>query len=129
MRSDAMKALKLRAPGANPAIHLSLVGHPISDPQFFALQSTFRDAKFLARPQVMAPLLTAAVHETRKVPGPCTLLLQRANEVGIAWDPVLPFLMRMGPWMCGLCPGLRSLETGLHLAGLGPATFCSEAYL
>ena len=87
LRSKAMKALGLRAPGANPTIQLSLVGHAISDPQFFALQSTFRDAKFLARHYAVAPLLNAAAAETRKVPGPCTLLLQRANEVGIAWDP------------------------------------------
>ena len=98
MRSDAMKALKLRAPGANPTIQLSLVGHPISDPQFFALQSTFRDAKFLAGQQVMAPLLTAAVNDARRAPGPCTLLLQRANEAGIAWDRVrLVFVDAYGP--------------------------------
>ena len=86
LRSDAMKAIGLRAPGANPMIQLSLVGHAINDPQFYALQSTFRDAKFLAGREVMAPLLTAAVCDLRKVPGPCTILLQRANEVGIAWD-------------------------------------------
>ena len=86
LRSNAMKAVGLRAPGANPMVQFSLAGHSISDPQFYALQSTFRDAKFLAGREALAPLLTAAVEELRKVPGPATLLLQRSNEVGIAWD-------------------------------------------
>ena len=86
LRSNAMKAVGLRAPGANPMVQFSLVGHSISDPQFYALQSTFRDAKFLAGKEALSPLLTAAVEDLRKVPGPATLLLQRSNEVGIAWD-------------------------------------------
>ena len=98
LRSEAMKALGLRALGANPAIQLSLVGHAISDPQFFTLLSSFQDAKFLAGKPVIASLLCAASSEGRKVPGPCTLLLQRANEVGIAWDTAREcFLDPLGP--------------------------------
>ena len=93
-----MKALGLRAPSANPTIQLSLVGHAISDPQFFALQSTFRDAKFLAGHEAIAPLLSATALDMRKVPGPCTILLQRANEVGIAWGPAKEtFVDSLGP--------------------------------
>ena len=87
MRSDAMKAIGLRAPGANPMLQLSLGGHSINDPQFYALLSTFEDAKFLAGHDAVSPLLTSAVQEERKVPGPATVLLQRANEIGIAWSP------------------------------------------
>ena len=88
MRSDAMKALGLRAPGANPMLQLSLAGHSINDPEFYALLSSFKDAKFLAGHEAVAPLLASAVREVRKVPGPCTILLQRANAIGIAWNPV-----------------------------------------
>ena len=99
LRSEAMRALKLRAPGANPLIQFSLVGHSISDPQFFALQSTFSDAKFLAGRDIVAPLLDAAVQDAKRVPGPCTLLLQRANEVGIAWVPdSVAFVDSLGPF-------------------------------
>ena len=73
LRSDAMKALGLRAPGASPVVQLSLVGHAINDTQFYALQSTFKDAKFLAGHGAIAPLLTEATRDLRKVPGPCTL--------------------------------------------------------
>ena len=68
LRSNAMKAIGLRAPGANPMVQLSLVGHSVNDPQFYALQSTFRDAKFLAGKEALSPLLT----EVRPSgPGPC----------------------------------------------------------
>ena len=86
LRSAAMRGLNLQAPGANPLIQLSLTGHPVSDPEFYVLQSSFRDAKFLAGKELMGPLLTSAVSATRKQPGPASLLLARANSIGLAWD-------------------------------------------
>ncbi|CAE7281391.1 unnamed protein product, partial [Symbiodinium pilosum] len=86
MRSDAMKSIGLRAPGANPLVQLSLVGFSINDPGFFALQATFKDAKFLAGQDALTPLLDLTARDLRVVPGPATLLLQRANSVGFQWD-------------------------------------------
>ncbi|CAE7714215.1 unnamed protein product [Symbiodinium pilosum] len=86
LRSAAIFGLGLRAPGANPMLQLSLTGHPLSDPEFFVLQSSFRDAKFLAGPEALTPLLDQAACATGPPHGPAALLLARANSVGIYWD-------------------------------------------
>ena len=86
LRSSAMFGLGLRAPGANPMLQLSLTGHPISDPEFFVLHCSFRDAKFLAGPEALVSLLDQAACTTGLPHGPAALLLARANSVGISWD-------------------------------------------
>ena len=104
LRSSALLGLGLRAPGANPMVQLSLTGHPISDPEFFALQSTFRDAKFLAGPSVMGPLLDRASAAEGPAKGPAALLLARANAVGIEWDSVaVCFRDTWGPFQLWEC--------------------------
>ena len=89
LRSKAMKGLNLKAPGANPLLQLSLMEYPVSDPFFFAVRSSFFDLKCLAGPEVVCPLLDVASESVARVPGPATLLLNRANLLGIAWHPSL----------------------------------------
>ena len=85
LRSKAMRGITLNAPGANPLLQLSLVEYPVADPFFFTLRSSFMDLKCLAGPEVVSPLLTAAVQAAVREPGPAALLVARANAVGIAW--------------------------------------------
>ena len=89
LRSKAMKGINLKAPGANPLLQLSLVEFPVADPFFFTVRSSFMDLKCLAGAEIVCPLLTAAVHEPTREPGPATLLLARANALGLAWRPAL----------------------------------------
>ena len=85
LRSKAMKGINLKAPGANPLLQLSLVEYPVADPFFYMIRSTFFDLKCLAGAEAVVPLLDAAVAESNRVPGPATLLVTRANSLGIAW--------------------------------------------
>ena len=68
-------------------LQLSLVEYPVADPFFFAVRSSFQDIKCLAGADIVGPLLTIAVHEPTREPGPATLLIARANALGIAWNP------------------------------------------
>ena len=86
LRSN-MKGLNLKAPGANPLLQLSLMEFPVADPFFFAVRASFLDLKCLAGPEVVCPLLTAAVESDSRQPGPATLLVCRANLLGISWHP------------------------------------------
>ena len=99
LRAKALKGLNLKAPGANPMLQLSLVEYPVADPFFFSLRASFFDIKCLAGADVVAPLLAAAVHKVAREPGPATLLLQRANRVGVSWHPeTLKFVDAYGPF-------------------------------
>ena len=86
LRSGAMRAVCLKAPGANPQLQLSLVEYPTADPFFFALRSSFFDACSLAGECMVTPLLALAVSQDKRCPGPAGVLLQRANAASIAWD-------------------------------------------
>ena len=114
LRSSAMKAVGLKAPGASPLLQLSLIEYPTADPFFFALRSSFFDACALAGEAALAPLLDLAVDQTRTCPGPAGVLLVRANAAAIAWDVAAQtFVDSLGPlpaWR------LSSSELQLRLA-------------
>ena len=115
LRSNAMKAIGLKAPGASPFIQLSLVEYPTADPFFFALRSSFLDACSLAGESALAPLLDLAVNQARTCPGPAAVLLSRANAAAIAWDvSAQTFVDALGPlpvWR------LSAPELQMRLAG------------
>ena len=98
LRSSAMKAIGLKAPGASPYLQLSLLEYPTADPFFFALRSSFFDATSLAGEVALAPLLDLAVGQAKTCPGPAGVLLLRANAAAIAWDvPAQTFVDALGP--------------------------------
>ena len=70
LRSSAMQAIGLKAPGASPFLQLPLVEHPVADPFFFALRSSFFDVCALAGESLVAPLLDLAVSQDTQSPGP-----------------------------------------------------------
>ena len=99
LRSKAMKGINLKAPGANPLLQLSLLEYPVADPFFYMIRSSFLDVKCLAGADAVGPLLDAAVQEPNRVPGPATLLVARANLLGIAWHvPTQRFVDSLGPF-------------------------------
>ena len=57
LRAGAMEGIGAKAPGANARLHLGLVEHPSVDPGFYALASSFRDARVLSSQREFEPLL------------------------------------------------------------------------
>ena len=104
LRAGAMEGIGAKAPGANGRIHMGLVEHPSVDPGFYALVSSFRDARVLSSQRELEPLLDQVVESAARHPGPAKVLLERANGVGVSWDPGMhSFVDDFGPlrlWTC-----------------------------
>ena len=100
LRTGAVRGLKEHSNGTSPIAHLSLVEHPLHDPQFYALQSTavmFRmhgpspeDAAFVWR-ELHHPFL-----HKQAPPGPCGTLLARLHNIGWMWIADTRFLDHAG---------------------------------
>ena len=105
LRSGAMRGLNAKAPGANPMLHLGLIEYPLADPGFVALRESFLDARRMAHKESFALALDSiAAGQTAAVPGPASILVARANSVGISWQlPSQAFCDTFGhldPWTC-----------------------------
>eukprot|EP00435_Cladocopium_sp_Y103_P061896 s5_g23.t1 len=89
LRTGAVRSLKEHSNGTSPLAHLSLVEHPLHDPQFYALQATaltFRmhgpaleDAAFVWQ-ELHCPYL-----HKQMPPGSCGTLLVRLQYIGWTW--------------------------------------------
>ena len=100
LRTGALRALGEHSPGMSPAMHLSLVEHPMHDPQCFVLIHT----AFLMRdmqPTVADFEFAMQVHHevTDSVlpkPGPFSVLLVRLQQIAWTWNSQSIFLDQHG---------------------------------
>ncbi|CAE7237272.1 UVR8 [Symbiodinium sp. CCMP2592] len=115
LRAGAARGLGLDRPGLNSKVLLSLVCHPLADPQFFAIASTFKDLRAFADPGAFSLLVSQVLKvEGRWTPGPAQAFLERCHSVGLSWD-VEQGLLQDGistfdPWK------VAPQELGLRLA-------------
>ncbi|CAE7816157.1 Pol [Symbiodinium sp. CCMP2592] len=87
LRAGAARGLSLSRPGLNPKVLLSLVCHPLADPQFFAIASTFRDLRAYATPEALIPMIQQLLSTPgRWTQGPAQAFIDRCHSIGMSWD-------------------------------------------
>ncbi|CAE7783021.1 unnamed protein product [Symbiodinium sp. CCMP2592] len=115
LRAGAARGLGLDRPGLNSKVLLSLVCHPLADPQFFAIASTFKDLRAFADPGAFSLLVSQVLKvEGRWTPGPAQAFLERCHSIGLSWDVERGLLQdgisTFDPWK------VAPQELGLRLA-------------
>eukprot|EP00438_Fugacium_kawagutii_P011926 Skav206742 [mRNA] locus=scaffold1022:52439:55489:- [translate_table: standard] len=89
LRTQAMRGLGIHNPGTSPIVHLSLVEHPQTDPGFYAIWKTFLDLRSYLPEEHCQPVLHTRCQDHQHVrprPGPSSVLLNRAHQLGWHWD-------------------------------------------
>ena len=82
----------------------------MADPEFYALRQSFWDFRRLGHDGLLRPVADEAIAgKDLTQDGPVSVLLQRANSVGIAWSP------SMGMFQDGLGPPELFLVAPQHL--------------
>ena len=88
LRTGATRGLGEHTNGMSPAIHLSLIEHPLTDPQFYAIQATVLEYRNMGNPDAFV-LVMESLHRPRKTgypsPGPASVLLARLHQVAWSW--------------------------------------------
>ena len=87
LRTGATKGLGQHTSGMSPAVHLSLVEPPSSDPQFYAiLRTTLEYRQLVVEPSDFVWSQLQACPKLRPPPGPCSVLLSRLGSIGWEWQ-------------------------------------------
>ena len=88
LRTGAVRGLGEHSNGMAPAIHLSLVEHPRTDPQFYAIMATLLDYRKLGTADTFV-IIMASLHQPRQKgypsPGPASVLLARLHQIAWSW--------------------------------------------
>ena len=88
LRTGACRGLKVHAPGISPMVHLSLVEHPLTDPECHALLQTVHTFRRHADLEKVCSLIDNILNNWREMlhrPGPCHVLLERLHALGWQW--------------------------------------------
>lgn len=90
LRTGACGGLRVHAPGISPMVHLSLVVHPLSDPECHLLVvrtvHTFRRHADLDKVGMIIDNILHNWADMVHRPGPCHVLLERLHAIGWQWD-------------------------------------------
>ena len=88
LRTGAVRGLGEHTNGMSPPIHLSLVEHPSTDPQFHAILQTLMDYRTLGSPDVFVTVMHCMHQATPTCypkPGPASVVLGRLQQLAWSW--------------------------------------------
>ena len=88
LRTGAVRGLGEHTNGMSPQIHLSLVEHPLTDPQFYAILRTLMDYRTLGSPDVFVTVMQCLHRPTMSCypkPGPASVVLSRLHQLAWSW--------------------------------------------
>lgn len=93
LRTGCMQGLKVSHAGTSPLARMSLIEDPSLDPQFFTIFKTFSDFRSMIDSNVAACVMQSLQYDPRlrPPPGPCSVLLTRARQVGWEWKSETTF--------------------------------------
>ena len=88
LRTGCMQGLKVTHAGTSPLAHLSLIENALLDPQFHTIVKTFNDFRAMMDPNITSYVMQSLQHDPRlrPPPGPCSVLLTRARQIGWEWS-------------------------------------------
>ena len=88
LRTGCMQGLKVAHAGTSPLAHLSLIENALLDPQFHTIVKTFNDFRAMMDPNITSYVMQSLQHDPRlrPPPGPCSVLLTRARQIGWEWS-------------------------------------------
>ena len=100
LRAGALQGLSWDRPGASPLALLSLLGFPLTDPQFFAVRQTVLDFRALTVKEIVSPLIEEILPVRSRFPGPVGVLLERVASLQWTWNEAS---QQFEDWFGGLC--------------------------
>ena len=89
LRTGATRGIGEHTNGMSPSVHLSLVEHPLTDPQFYAILTTVMDYRTLSSADVLVTVLESLRRPGLNCypkPGPASVLLTRLHQVAWYWQ-------------------------------------------
>ena len=86
LRTGALQGLSWDRPGACPKVLLSLLGFPLTDPQFYAVRQTVLDFRALTAKEAVVPLIDDVLPARSRFPGPVGVLLERVASLLWTWN-------------------------------------------
>eukprot|EP00438_Fugacium_kawagutii_P028667 Skav214045 [mRNA] locus=scaffold2017:257190:261209:+ [translate_table: standard] len=88
LRAAAMNAMGWSKRGANPMLQFGLSKKPVSDPEYYAIRSSFVMARKYANQSMLWPVIDDinAANPIRYQQGPANTLIQRAAQLGWVFE-------------------------------------------
>ena len=98
LRTGAMKGLGVSKSGTSPAVHLSLLEPPKTDPQYHVLLETITMARTQILPEIAGFILGQIAYDKqrRPAPGPCSVILSRLQQLSWTWQHATVFKDHQG---------------------------------
>ena len=88
LRTGALRGIGEHTNGMSPSIHLGLVEHPLTDPQFYAIFTTVTEYRVLGKPDVFVTVMESLHRPGPNCypkPGPASVLLSRLHQLAWSW--------------------------------------------
>eukprot|EP00435_Cladocopium_sp_Y103_P028852 s1474_g7.t1 len=85
LRTQATKALNLHQMGSNPALQLSCVSNPCTDPELYCTLATILSFRDFQTPDLTAITLSKILEDGRTAPGPCKSFLTAIHKLSWQW--------------------------------------------
>lgn len=85
LRTLATKSLNVHQMGSNPALQLSCVCHPLTDPEFYCVHATILSFRDFCTPDLAQHTLEAILRTGATTPGPCKSFLQAIHKLAWQW--------------------------------------------
>eukprot|EP00435_Cladocopium_sp_Y103_P012417 s727_g3.t1 len=85
LRTLATKSLNLHQMGSSPALQLSCISHPCTDPELYCVLATILSFRDFQTPDLSDITLRATSEGNRTVPGPCKSFLAAIHKLAWTW--------------------------------------------
>eukprot|EP00435_Cladocopium_sp_Y103_P057264 s169_g19.t1 len=85
LRTLATKSLNLHQMGSSPALQLSCISHPCTDPELYCILATILSFRDFQTPDLSDITLRATSEGSRTVPGPCKSFLAAIHKLAWTW--------------------------------------------